>query len=98
MSASRSKRTRRLACVGLGVFKEVLVVTGCRVPFLQNKITETIPNSCIESLTRQPHIYQDWCTSNTMEVVVLVLKCALAIAAVMAIYCLAVVLMDRLSD
>ncbi|GCZ25347.1 hypothetical protein HmCmsJML160_01706 [Escherichia coli] len=28
----------------------------------------------------------------------LVLKCALAIAAVMAIYCLAVVLMDRLSD
>ncbi len=32
------------------------------------------------------------------EVVVLVLKCALAIAAVMAIYCLAVVLMERLSD
>ena len=32
------------------------------------------------------------------EVVVLVLKCALAIAAVMAIYCLAVVLTDRLSD
>ncbi|WP_237761435.1 hypothetical protein, partial [Escherichia albertii] len=32
------------------------------------------------------------------EVIVLVLKCALAIAAVMAIYCLAVVLMDRLSD
>ncbi|MEK8441842.1 hypothetical protein P2O75_16815, partial [Escherichia coli] len=31
-------------------------------------------------------------------VVVLVLKCALAIAAVMAIYCLAVVLMERLSD
>ncbi len=29
---------------------------------------------------------------------VLVLKCALAIAAVMAIYCLAVVRMDRLSD
>ncbi len=28
----------------------------------------------------------------------LVLKCALAIAAVMAIYCLAVVLMDRFSD
>ncbi|APK03751.1 membrane protein [Escherichia coli] len=28
----------------------------------------------------------------------LVLKCALAIAAVMAIYCLAVVLMDHLSD
>lgn len=97
MSASRSKRTRKLACVGLGVFKEVLVVTGCCVPFLQNKITETIPNSCIESLTRQPHIYQDWCTS-IQEVVVLVLKCALAIAAVMAIYCLAVVLMDRLSD
>ncbi|MCH7155635.1 hypothetical protein EFJ91_20210 [Escherichia coli] len=64
-SASRSKRTRRLACVGLGVFKEVLVVTGCCVPFLQNKITETIPNSCIESLTRQPYIYQDWCASNT---------------------------------
>ncbi|EFB2565134.1 hypothetical protein FHO92_07745 [Escherichia coli] len=65
ISALRSKRPRRLACVGLGVFKEVLVVTGCCVPFLQNKITETIPNSCIESLTRQPHIYQDWCTSNT---------------------------------
>ncbi|EAC1718372.1 hypothetical protein E6E10_10040 [Escherichia coli] len=65
LSAFRSKRTRRLACVGLGVFKEVLVVTGCCVPFLQNKITETIPNSCIESLTRQPHIYQDWCASNT---------------------------------
>ncbi|ENH36141.1 putative membrane protein [Escherichia coli P0304816.4] len=32
------------------------------------------------------------------EVVVLVLKCALAIAAVIAIYCLSVVLMDRLSD
>ncbi len=32
------------------------------------------------------------------EVVVLVLKCALAIAAVMAIYCLAIVLMDRLFD
>ena len=31
-------------------------------------------------------------------VVVLVLKCALAIAAVMVIYCLAVVLMERLSD
>ena len=31
-------------------------------------------------------------------VVVLVLKCALAITAVMAIYCLAIVLMDRLSD
>lgn len=29
---------------------------------------------------------------------VLVLKCALAIAAVMAIYFLAIVLMDRLSD
>ncbi|EOB2310758.1 hypothetical protein MUG12_06390 [Escherichia albertii NBRC 107761 = DSM 17582] len=28
----------------------------------------------------------------------LVLKCALAIAAVVAIYCLAIVLMDRLSD
>ncbi|MGH5634987.1 hypothetical protein ACRFJ1_23285, partial [Escherichia coli] len=66
-------------------------------PFLQNKITETIPNSCIESLTRQPYIYQDWCASNTGGVV-LVLKCALAIAAVMAIYCLAVVLMERLSD
>ncbi|EFB6591795.1 hypothetical protein FQE90_05985 [Escherichia coli] len=64
-SAPRSKRTRRLACVGLSVFKEVLVVTGCCVPFLQNKITETIPNSCIESLTRQPHIYQGRCTSNT---------------------------------
>ncbi|EFB7585745.1 hypothetical protein E4J48_17635 [Escherichia coli] len=63
--ASRSKRTRRLACIGLGVFKEVLVVTGCCVPFLQNKITETIPNSCISSMMRQPHIYQDWCTSNT---------------------------------
>lgn len=73
------------------------MVTGCCVPFLQNKITETIPNSCIESLTIQPHIYQDWCASNT-GVVVLVLKCALAIAAVMAIYCLAVVLMERLSD
>ncbi|EFO3580603.1 hypothetical protein C2D19_20895 [Escherichia coli] len=24
-----------------------------------------MPNSCIESLTRQPHIYQNWCTSNT---------------------------------
>ncbi|PBN81686.1 hypothetical protein ABE90_016140 [Escherichia coli] len=46
-SALRSKRPRRLACVGLGVFKEVLVVTGCCVPFLQNKITETIPNSWI---------------------------------------------------
>ncbi|WP_250207040.1 hypothetical protein, partial [Escherichia coli] len=65
ISAHRSKRTRRLACVGLGVFKEVLVVTGCCVPFLQNKITETIPNSFIESMMRQPHIYQDWCTSNT---------------------------------
>lgn len=74
MSADRSKRTRRLACVGLGVrlacvglgvFKEVLVVTGCCVPFLQNKITETIPNSYIESMMRQPHIYQNWCTSNT---------------------------------
>lgn len=32
------------------------------------------------------------------EVVVLALKCALAIAAVMAIYCLIVVLIDRLSD
>lgn len=28
----------------------------------------------------------------------LALKCALAITAVMAIYCLAIVLMDRLSD
>ncbi|EOA1249049.1 MULTISPECIES: hypothetical protein [Enterobacteriaceae] len=28
----------------------------------------------------------------------LVLKCALAIVAVMAIYCLAIILMDRLSD
>ncbi|MBM0524195.1 hypothetical protein EXX66_24540 [Escherichia coli] len=43
----------------------VLVVTGCCVPFLQNKITETIPNSYIESMMRQPHIYQNWCTSNT---------------------------------
>ncbi|APL47413.1 membrane protein [Escherichia coli] len=32
------------------------------------------------------------------EVIVLVLKCALAIAAVVAIYCLAIVLMNRLSD
>lgn len=75
----------------------MLVVTGCCVLFLQNKITETIPNSCIESLTRQPHIYQDRCTFYT-EVAVLVLKCALAIVAVMAIYCLAIILMDRLSD
>ncbi|MGQ7112293.1 hypothetical protein ACUOFC_32085, partial [Escherichia sp. TWPC-MK] len=43
----------------------MLVVTGCCVPFLQNKITETIPNSYIESMMRQPHIYQNWCTSNT---------------------------------
>nr|WP_250153831.1 hypothetical protein [Escherichia coli] len=28
----------------------------------------------------------------------MVLKCALAIVAVMAIYCLAIILMDRLSD
>ncbi|GIP93420.1 hypothetical protein BV389_28500 [Escherichia coli] len=32
------------------------------------------------------------------EVIVLVLKCALAIAAVMAIYCLVIVLMEHLSD
>ncbi|EFI8247999.1 hypothetical protein HIB73_005005 [Escherichia coli] len=32
------------------------------------------------------------------EVIVLVLKCALAIAAVMAIYCLVIVLMNHLSD
>ncbi|AIT34554.1 membrane protein [Escherichia coli FAP1] len=32
------------------------------------------------------------------EIVVLVLKCALAIVAVVAIYCLVVVLMERLSD
>lgn len=32
------------------------------------------------------------------EVIVLVLKCALAIAAIMAIYCLVIVLMDHLSD
>ncbi|EFN9276078.1 hypothetical protein D3082_24510 [Escherichia coli] len=31
---------------------------------LYRKTRETIPNSCISSLTRQPHIYQDWCTSN----------------------------------
>lgn len=97
MSADRSKRTRRLACVGLGVFKEVLVVTGCCVPFLQNKITETIPNSYIESMMRQL-IFIRTGVRPIQEVVVLVLKCALAIAAVMAIYCLAVVLMDRLSD
>lgn len=96
-SGLRPKRTRRLACVGFGVFKESLVVTGCCVPFLQNKITETIPNSCISSMMREPHIYQTG-VRPIQEVVVLVLKCALAIAAVMAIYCLAVVLMDRLSD
>nr|MDZ8538734.1 hypothetical protein [Escherichia coli] len=39
-----------------------------------------------------------WQHHPIQEVVVLVLKCALAIAAVMAIYCLAVVLTDRLSD
>lgn len=71
--------------------------TGCCVPFLQNKITETIPNSYIESMMRQPHIYQDWCTSNTGGCRA-GSQCALAIAAVMAIYCLAVVLTDRLSD
>ncbi|OYG72177.1 hypothetical protein CI728_21125 [Shigella sonnei] len=34
-------------------------------PISTEKIRETIPNSCIESLTRQPHIHQDWSTSNT---------------------------------
>ena len=71
--------------------------TGCCVPFLQNKITETIPNSYIESMMRQL-IFIRTGVRPIQEVVVLVLKCALAIAAVMAIYCLAVVLTDRLSD
>ncbi|MJY49128.1 hypothetical protein DUM87_24220 [Escherichia coli] len=34
-------------------------------PISPEKIRETIPNSCIDSLTRQPHIDRDQCASNT---------------------------------
>ena len=97
MSTDRSKRTRRLACVGLGVFKEVLVVTGCCVPFPQKKSEKLYPFVVLNHW-RDSIIFIRAGVGPIQEVVVLVLKCALAIAAVMAIYCLAIALMDHLSD
>ena len=75
----------------------MLVVTGCCVLFPQNKIRETIPIVVLNH-GRDSLIFIRTGVCPIQEVVVLVFKCALAIAAVMAIYCLTIVLMDRLSD
>ncbi len=63
----------------------------------KNKIWKTILKCCIESVEIQIHIYQHT-LRQIQEVVMLVLKGTLAIAAVMTIYCLIVVLMERFSD
>lgn len=96
-SAVRSKRTRRLACVGLCVLKEVLVVTSGWAPFPQKKSEKLYPIVVLNHW-RDSLIFIRTGVRPIQEVVVLVLKCALAITAVMAIYCLAIVLMERLSD
>ena len=97
MAVFRSKRTRRLACVGLCVLKEVLVVTSGCAPFPQKKSEKLYPIVVLNH-RRDSLIFIRTGLRPIQEVVVLVLKCALAITAVMAIYCLAIVLMDRLSD
>lgn len=90
------KATRKANCVGLCVLKEVLVVTMV-VPISQKKSEKLYPIVVLNHW-RDSLIFIRTGLRPIQEVVVLVLKCALAITAVMAIYCRAIVCMDRLSD
>ena len=76
---------------------QLLVAIGCNVPFPQKKSEKLYPIVVLNH-GRDSLIFIRTGVRPIQEVVVLVLKCALAITAVMAIYCLAIVLMDRLSD